>query len=108
MGKMTLNIYDNKGEIVKTVDAKMVELKFKTVRTIMEILNIDSIEGTGDLLKTVYAAWEDIKGILHEIFPDTTLEELDNTKLNELLPLVVSIIKYSFAEVLAIPTNEKN
>lgn len=105
---LTLNIYDNKGKVVKTVDAQLVQLKFKTVRTIMEILNIESVDNTVDLLKTLYAAWDEIKEILVEIFPDATLEELDNTNLNELLPLVVSIVKYSFAEVLSIPTNSKN
>lgn len=105
---LTLNIYDNKGKVVKTVDAQLVQLKFKTVRTIMEILNIESVDNTVDLLKTLYAAWDEIKEILVEIFPDATLEELDNTNLNELLPLVVSIVKYSFAEVLTIPTNSKN
>ena len=105
---LTLNIYDNKGKVVKTVDAQLVQLKFKTVRTIMEILNIESVDNTVDILKTLYAAWDEIKEILVEIFPDATLEELDNTNLNELLPLVVSIVKYSFAEVLTIPTNSKN
>lgn len=105
---LTLNIYDNKGKVIKTVDAQLVQLKFKTVRTIMEILNIESVDNTVDLLKTLYAAWDEIKEILVEIFPDATLEELDNTNLNELLPLVVSIVKYSFAEVLTIPTNSKN
>ena len=106
--ELMLNIYDKDDNVVKTVTARTVSLRFGVVRSLMEILNIDNVDSTADLLKTVYGAWDEIKLILVKVFPDATLDELDNTNINELVPVVLTAIKYSFAEIAAIPVDEKN
>ena len=47
-------------------------------------------------------------GILSKVFPDMTEGDWENVKLSELMPLLVGILKGSFVEILAIPTDQKN
>lgn len=108
MGKLKINVYDDKNKVIKTAEAQLVELKFKTIRSLMDILKIDDINDTMGLLRVIAEAWDEVKGILTKIFPDLTEEELDNVKLNELVPVFLQIIKYSFAEIITIPSDSKN
>lgn len=107
MENLVINIYDEKGKIIKTSEAQLVDIEFGTIRKLMAILDIDNAKNNFDIVKSVYNAWGDIKMILSEIFPDLSDEELDGVKLKELIPCVLQVIKYSFAEIVAIPKNEE-
>lgn len=107
MNELKLNIYDENDKVVKTVKAEVVELRFGTIRKLMELLNVDDINDTAQLLKTVYGAWNSLIKILGVVFPDLTDEDWENVKLSELIPVLVIVIKASCAEMLTIPT-EKN
>lgn len=110
MEKLTINVYGENNEVVKTVEAKLIDIRFGVIRKLMTILDIDSAENSFDILARVNGAWEDITDILTKVFPDLNEEEMDNVNLSELLPTLLTVIKYSFAKVMAIPTdeNEKN
>ena len=86
-----LNIYDNDDNVVRTTEARLISLRFGVIRSLMELLNIDNVDNTMDLLKTVYEAWDEIKDILQKIFPDVSIEELDNTHIDELVPFLDAI-----------------
>lgn len=103
--ELTLNVYDKSGEIVKTCKAEMIDLEFGTIRSLMEILNVENIEDTGALLTSVYGAWSELTDILNQCFPDMQHDDWDHVKLKELIPLVINILKYSFSEILNIPKN---
>lgn len=105
---MKINVYDESGKVVKTCSAEMIDLEFGTVRSIMEILNIESVADTGELLHTVYGAWDQLVKILNRCFPDMVYEDWDHVKLKELMPVIVGILKYSFGEILTIPKDPKN
>ena len=105
--KLEINVYDEKGKVTKTASAETVDLEFGAIRAIMELLKVDKIGDTAELLSTVYAAWEQITGILNRCFPDMEYNDWDHVKLKELIPVILSILKYSFAEILSIP-KEKN
>ena len=106
--KITINIYDDEDKVVKTVEAQLISLRFGVVLSLMEILNIDNVENTVDLLRTIYNAWDEIKMILGKIFPDVDLEELDNTHIDELVPVVLKVVRDSFNVISMIPIDEKN
>ena len=106
--KMIINVYDDEGNITKTCEAVAVKLKFGAIRSLMELLNIETIEDTTGLLKTLYSAWEELTKILNRCFPDMEYEDWDNVELNELIPVMVDILKYSFDEILSIPNDSKN
>lgn len=108
MDKLILNVYDENDEIIKSSEAKFINLRFGTIRSLMELLNVDSIEDTNQLLKKIYGAWDQITKVLEKVFPDLTEEDWDGVKLSELLPIVIAILKNSFVEILSIPHDSKN
>ena len=108
MEELKINIYDENDSVIKEATAKTVDLRFGTIRRLMELLNVEDIEDTSQLLKTVYGAWGTITKILSKAFPEMTDEDWDGVKLGELLPIILKIIKYSLKEVQSIPTDSKN
>lgn len=106
--KLTINIYDDDDVVIKVVEARLVSLRFGVVRSLMEILNIENVDNTVDLLKTIYGAWDEVKNILGKIFPDVDLDELDNTHIDELVPVVLKVVRDSFNVISTIPVDEKN
>ena len=108
MDTLTLNVYGGDGQVVKTAEARMLDLEFGTIRSLMELLNIQNMEDTVDLLRILYSAWEDVVKVLGKCFPELTYEDWEHVKLRELVPLVAGILRYSFAEMLAVPRDPKN
>lgn len=106
--ELAINVYDEKGKVVKTSKAQTIDIKFGTIRSLMELLKIDDMDNTMDILKVVYGAWDQITKILGQIFPDMNYEDWNNVKLNELLPIVIVMLKDSFAQMLSIPGDSKN
>ena len=105
---MEIRVYDENGGVVKTCSAEMIDLEFGTVRSIMEILNIESISDTGALLHTVYDAWDQLVKILNRCFPEMEYDDWDHVKLKELMPVIIGILKYSCGEIMTIPKDPKN
>lgn len=105
---MEIRVYDENGKVTKTCKAEMIDLEFGAVRSIMEILNIESISNTGDLLHTVYEAWDQLIKILNRCFPDMEYDDWDHVKVKELMPVIIGILRYSFEEILSIPKDPKN
>lgn len=106
--EIKLNVYDDENNIVKTVKAEVMELKFGSIRSLMKLLKVDDINDTAELLKVVYGAWEQLTKILNGCFPDMTDEDWDNVKVSELIPVIMTILKFSFTQMLSIPTDSKN
>lgn len=108
MEELVLKVYDDDNKVVKTAKAELIELKFGSVRSLMKLLNIEDITDMAELLKVVYGAWEQLTKILNGCFPEITEEDWDNVKVNDLIPVLVDILKYSFSQILSIPTDSKN
>lgn len=107
--KLTLNVYDKKGkDVVKTVEGETYDIMFSTVRSILGILNIEKMDDTMDMLMTVSDAWNELTAILDNVFPDMGPEDWEGVKIKELLPVLVDIFKFTFGEILGIPTQSKN
>lgn len=103
-----LNVYDDNDNIVKQAEATPISIKYGAIRKIMKLLKVDKIENTVDILNTVNEVWEELTVILAKCFPDMTEEDFDNVKLEELIPAVIAILRYSFAKLSEVPSNEKN
>lgn len=104
---MILNVYDVEGNVIKTVDAENLDIEFGHIRSIMRLLDVDNINDTWALLKTVYSAWDKLTEVLSQVFPDMEDEDWEHVKIKELVPELLQIVRDSFAEILTIPT-EKN
>lgn len=107
MKTIELNVYDSTGAIVKTSEANIIDIEFGTIRSIMKLLKVENIDDFGELLGTVYEAWDQLVDVLGQIFPDMTYDDWNHVKIRELIPAVVEILRYSFAEIMKVP-KEKN
>ena len=106
--ELNINVYDKAGKITKTATAKLIDLEFGTIRSIMQILNVENIDNTAELLNVLYGAWDQVTAVLSQCFPDMTDEDWEHVKLKELMPVMIRILKYSFTEILSIPQDPKN
>lgn len=104
---MVLNVYDENGEIIKTVEGNNIDIEFGHIRSIMQLLDIDNVDDTWGLLQVVYSAWDKLTEILSQCFPEMEDEDWEHVKVKELTPELIQIIRDSFSEILTIPT-EKN
>ena len=109
MKNLVINVYDENDNILKTSTAQIVDLRFGTVRALMKLFEVDNINDTAELMRTVLTAWGQVTAILGRVFPDITDDEWENVKLGELIPVLVVILKSSFVQMMQIPAdNEKN
>ena len=110
MGKIEdikLNVYNDKDEVIKTVSANPISLRFGQVRSLMELLKVENIDSTFELMSTVYSAWSELIVILSRVFTDMEYEDWDNVKLEELIPILTVILKDTFLNLLKIPVDSK-
>ena len=107
MNELILNVYNDNDEVIKTCKAQFVELRFGAIRSIMKLLKVDQIETNLELMNAISNAWEQLTVILGKCFPEMDDSDWDNVKMSELIPVVVSILKSSFAKMMDIP-KEKN
>ncbi len=107
MNELILNVYNDNDEVIKTCTAQFVELRFGAIRSIMKLLKVDQIETNLELMNAISGAWEQLTVILGKCFPEMDDSDWDNVKMSELIPVVISILKSSFAKMMDIP-REKN
>lgn len=108
MNNIKLHIFDKTGvNLVKIYEAKPYELNFGTIRTLMEVLKIETMDNQMELLGTLAKAWDEIVSVLSCVFPECTEEEWNTVKAKEVLSVIIQIAKYAISEAFTIPT-EKN
>lgn len=105
---LTLNVYNEKDEVIKSVEAHFVEIRFGTIKKLLGVLEVDSIDDTSELFKILYNSWSSVTSTLEKVFPDMTEEDWDGVKISELLPVIIAIMRGSFTHILSIPTDSKN
>ena len=104
---ITINVYDDNGSLIKTVQGEPVHFRFGTIRKLMKLVEIEKAEDTGTLLSIVSGAWNELTRILSRCFPEMEEDDWDGVEINELLPAVVEIVKAAVAEINKIPGDEK-
>lgn len=107
MEKIMLQIRNREGEVTRTAEAKAFDIRFGTIDHLMELMDIDENTTSFDMLKKVSTAWTEVVSLLGEIFPDVTEAEWADIRLNDLVPTVFQVVKYTFSEIMSLPT-EKN
>ena len=104
-----LTIYNEDMETVKKeCTANMVKVPFGLVRKLMNLFKVENLQDTTQILDIIMTSWEDVTKLLGRIFPDVTEEEWDYVDTSELMRVILSLIKYVFAEMVKIPTDPKN
>ena len=101
--KIRLRVYDDDDKVIKEVSANVVEIRMGTIMKLFALSGIDEVEDMTSMLRMVSGAWGSLTKILGKIFPDMTDDDWDGVKVNELLPIVVTIIKRSLGALGNIP-----
>ena len=103
--KFILNIYEKK-KIVKTYEAESYDLMFGTLEDFLMIIDekmfaedVTNIDFAKFGLSMIKQCIGEVKPLLLDVFDGLTEEELRHTKTSELIGVVYSIAKYSFAEI---------
>ena len=106
--EIKLPVRNKKGEVVKNAEAMTPAIYFGTISNLMELLDIDDTTSSMELLKKVSTAWKEIVEILSDVFPEVTDDEWKYIRLNDLVPVVLQVIRYTFSEIMTIPSDSKN
>lgn len=107
MQELRLPVKNKRGEVVKEVIAYTPQIYLGTIMNLMELLEIgDDISGL-ELLKKVSNAWKEVKEILSDIFPEMEEEDWEYIRLNDLIPIILQVVRYTFAEIMTIPSDSK-
>ena len=109
--QLLLNIYDPESKVItKQYKAETVDIMFGTIEDLIEIIDVDKLSENNDteLTKIILLSIKKVKPLLKEVFTGLTDEELKNTKIKELIPLFIDIVKYMFAEISGLGNGSKN
>lgn len=106
---LILNVYNPETKLVdKQYTADTVDIMFGTIEDLIEVIDVDNLNDDMELAKLVLMSIKKIKPLLKEVFTGLTDEELKNTKIKELIPLFINIIKYMFTELKGLGSGSKN
>lgn len=101
---MKLNIYEKKS-IVKTYEADEYELMFGTVEDMIDAAKLDKIESGTDAeivmaaTSLVTTSMDTVKDLLKDVFDGLTDDEIRNTRVSEIVNVVVDILMYAVSQI---------
>ena len=98
MADLKLNIYNGK-TIEKTYVAEELDIMYGTVEDLLNVIDFDNLSDEKEVVKVVIATLNNLKPFLKQIFDGLTDDEIRRTKVKELVPLFVDIVKYSIEEL---------
>ena len=101
--ELKITVYDDNDNVMKECTAQTVDVKFGQVAAIMELLDVESVEDSVQMMRMIKKAWKQLVRILSKIFPDMEDDDWNNVSLKELLPVLILILRDSFKEMMAIP-----
>ena len=103
--QMKINIWKNQKEIEKTYTAEAYDLMYGTLQDIFEVLDeVKDFENESQILKIITENRKTLDGLLMDIFPEMTEEDLKHIKVKELIPVFAE----TFAFVLSTFNKKKN
>lgn len=107
--QLTLNIYNPQTkEVAKTYTTETVDIMFGTVEDLIDIIDMEKLDDTKELAKVILVAMKKVKPLLKEVFDGLTDEDLKNTKIKELVPLFMNIVRYAMSEINGLGDGSKN
>jgi hypothetical protein len=104
--ELKITVYDKDDKVIKECKAQTIDIKFGQVAALMELMDVENVNDSVELLRIVHKAWKQVIAILSKVFPDMNDDDWENVSMKELLPVVVTILKSSFSEMLTIPKSK--
>ena len=117
--ELKLNIYNELDDIEKTYTRQTYKLRMRQLKDIINTLDLDhlamifkggtNIELFEIVANIVVGAYERVQELVKDVFPGLTDEEFENTHIDEVVNVIVDLVKYTFATIqLAGTSKEKN
>lgn len=110
---LKLNIY-NKKNITKTYTTESYDIMFGTVEDLLNLIDLEKFNNSKNdmefikvVTEAVVKGFDIIKPLLKDIFEGLTDDELRNTKISEIVNILVSIIKITMTQITS-GTKTKN
>ena len=110
---LKLNIY-NKKNITKTYTTESYDIMFGTVEDLLNLIDLEKFNNSKNdmefikvVTEAVVKGFDVIKPLLKDIFEGLTDDELRNTKISEIVNILVSIIKITMTQITS-GTKTKN
>lgn len=92
---MKLNVYKNQKDIEKTYEVDTYDLMYGTVEDILGMFDeIDDLSDNMKLFSVIQKNRTKLDGLILDIFPEMTKEDLRKIKLKELVPLFIELFAY--------------
>ena len=90
---ISLKVYakNDKKVVEKTYETEGYDLMLGTVEEFMRIIDIDKLGDSMEVTKMIVKGYGQLKPLLIDVFPEITDEELNRTKVNELVQTVIQI-----------------
>lgn len=96
--RIDLKIY-NKGQVEKIHSVESADIMYGTVEDILAVIQLDKLGDNIELAKMVVGVLPLVKPLLLDVFHDCTEEDLRHTKVKELVPVVIDIVKSQIADL---------
>ena len=119
--ELTLNIYNDFDEVVKTYTRNSYALKMRQLKDVIETLDLDKLascftskdsNSNAELVKIVsnfvLNSYDKIQELMKDIFPDMTEEEYLDVHVNEVVTVVINLGKYAFKTIGIAGSGQKN
>ena len=107
MADLKLNIYNGK-TIEKTYIADEIDIMFGAVEDLLDVIDFDNLSDEKEVVKVVIKTLNNLKPFLKQIFDGLTDDEIKRTKVKELVPLFVDIVKYTMDELKALMSKNQH
>ena len=107
MADLKLNIYNGK-TIEKTYIADEIDIMFGTVEDLLDVIDFDNLNDEKEVVKVVIKTLNNLKPFLKQIFDGLSDDEIKRTKVKELVPLFVDIVKYTMDELKALMSKNQH
>ena len=112
--ELKLNIYEGR-KVVKTYTADTYDIMFGTLEDIIGAVDVEKLQGSaGDaefiaaVAKIITKGFNVFKPLLKDIFNGLTDAELRNTRVKDVVPVVMGVLQYAFSEMMDMGGNSKN
>ena len=108
--ELKLNIYDENDNVIKTYTKDSYKIKMRFIHRFIKDIDFDNLakafenkendqENTVDLISSVTSlvtnSYDTIKDLLKDVFKDLTDEEYLDTNLDEVVLVLINLVKYT-------------
>ena len=112
--ELKLNIYE-KRKVIKTYTADTYDIMFGTLEDIIGAVDVEKLKGSAGDAEFIAAVAQVItkgfgvfKPLLKDIFDGLTDDELRNTRVKDVVPVIIGVLQYAFSEMMDMGGNAKN